>query len=327
MPTNLFRVINAMRTQVWAMKPDALRQMVEVVSHRVKHGPLPQAEIDQRLAAAREANANRPKASEAGNVAVIQIHGTIVNRASLMDEVSGMVGAETISYQLRKAEADPDVKAIVLDIDSPGGMVAGLPELAAEVAACKKFVLAVSNQMMASAAYWLGSQADELVVTPSGEVGSIGVVTIHEDLSQAFAEIGIKHTVLVTADHKYEGNPYEPLSEEAKASILADLKVYDEMFVKDVAKGRGTTAARVRADFGQGRTVLAQDAVKAGMADRVGTLRDELRKLGGTPVLVKRMAAAPQTPALAQDDAPQPSADEVAKAKARVEWLKAGGNA
>jgi signal peptide peptidase SppA len=325
MPSNLLRVIAAVRSQVWAMRPDALRQMAEVLAHRARHGHLPQAEIDQRLAAVREAAAGRPRANDPGNIAVIPIHGTILNRAGMMDEVSGMVGAESIAQQLRKAEADPDIKAIVLDIDSPGGMVAGLPELAAEIAATKKYVLAVANQMAASAAYWLASQADDVVVAPSGEVGSIGVVTIHQDLSAAFEAEGVKNTVLVTADHKYEGNPYEPLSDEAKAAIMADLKAFDDMFVRDVAKGRGVSTAKVRADFGQGRTLLAKAAVAAGMADRVGTLRDEVRKLGGVPVPVKRGARSEAPAPLAQEETTPAPLPDTSKAKAKLDWLRAGG--
>lgn len=326
------RILNAVRSTPWAIIPASLRGICEVLALRSQGVKFTAEEITERLAVARSAAASRPKAQEPGFVAVIPVHGVILNRADSFDEVSGMVGCETISSMLRRAAADPDVKAILFDFDSPGGMVSGVPELAAEIAACPKYTVAVANQLCASAAYWLMAQCDDVVCSPSGEVGSIGVVSIHEDLSKAYDAAGVGHTIIKSSEFKYEGNPYEPLSDEAKSQMQADINAFDGMFVKDVAKGRGVSMAKVRADFGQGRTLLATDALKAGMIDRVGTIRQVAKDLGGQTMLAKRerMAVAENPskdalppPIVAKDVADVAQADPARK----IAWLQAGGGA
>jgi ClpP class serine protease len=133
--------------------------------------------------------------------------------------------------------------------------------------------------MAASAAYWLATQVDELVVTPSGSVGSVGVFAAHEDVSKAEELAGVKVTLISAGPHKTEGNEHEPLSDDARQSIQDFVNAYYAMFTTDVAKGRGTTRALVEANFGGGREVLAADALKAGMVDRVDTLENTVRRL------------------------------------------------
>lgn len=297
-------IIRAIQAQPWAIQQDKLQAICEFVALRAQ-GKLTAAQIEDHLGPSREAAAARPTAKEPGGVAVINIMGVIMNRAGMMSEISGAVSAERVAAQLREAANNPDIKAIVLNIDSPGGMVAGVPELADEIAKTPKFVLAVANQMAASAAYWIASQADEFVVSPSGEVGSIGVVSVHQDLSEAFEMEGIKNTVITSSKYKYEGNPYEPLGEEARAKMQETIDAYDDMFTKAVARGRGVSVSVVRQSFGQGRMLMAAEAQKVGMVDRVATLGDELRRLGGIAMPLKRAQAA-----LAQNAAAAPVIDE-----------------
>ncbi|MCC7371633.1 MAG: S49 family peptidase, partial [Chloroflexi bacterium] len=133
----------------------------------------------------------------------------------------------------------------------------------------------------ASAAYWIASSADEIVVTPSGEVGSIGVFTAHEDISAALEAEGVTVTLISAGKYKTEGNPFEPLSEEARGAIQARVDDYYSMFVRAVARGRGVKPADVRGGFGQGRVVGADEAVRLGMADRVGTMAQTVERLAG----------------------------------------------
>jgi ClpP class serine protease len=130
-----------------------------------------------------------------------------------------------------------------------------------------------------AAAYWIASAADELVVTPSGQVGSIGVFAAHEDISKAAEMQGVKVTLISAGQYKTEGNPFEPLSAEARAAMQKDVNTFGDMFVNAVARNRGVGAYSVKAGFGQGRMVMAQDAVKASMADRVATLDETLARL------------------------------------------------
>jgi len=121
----------------------------------------------------------------------------------------------------------------------------------------------------ASAAYWIGSQATKFYVTPSGEVGSIGVWSMHVDYSRANEQDGIAVTFVSAGEHKVEGNPHEPLSDEARAEMQRSVDETYREFVAAVARGRNVTPAKVLADFGNGRMLTARAAVQAGMADAV----------------------------------------------------------
>src|SRR5690606_37146136 len=133
-----------------------------------------------------------------GSIAVVPVRGMIEHRSSFFSEFLGGASIEALRAALRAALADPEVAAIVLDIDSPGGTVAGITELAAELRAARsvKPIYAVANTLAASAAYWLASQATEVVATPSATVGSIGVLVVHLDQSRALDQAGITPTII-----------------------------------------------------------------------------------------------------------------------------------
>lgn len=217
-------------------------------------------------------------------IGVINIAGIIAQRAAQVDDISGPGGTSTerVGAAFRAALADPAISAIVLNVDSPGGNVFGVQELTELIRGSRgqKPVVAQVNSTAASAAYWIASAADEIVVTPSGQVGSIGVVGVHEDVSAAAEKKGVKFTYISAGKYKTEGNPFEPLGDEAMAAKQAMVDGYYGDFVGAVSKGRGVPVAEIRDGFGQGRMVRAQDAVKAGMADRVATLDATLRRLG-----------------------------------------------
>lgn len=218
----------------------------------------------------------------AGAVAVLPVHGPIQPRANWMMAFFGGVGLDAWAEEFRSLVAATDVRAIILDVDSPGGSAAGVEEMAVEVMAArgKKPIIAVANTLAASAAYWLASAADEIVVSPSAEVGSIGVFALHADMSRMLDAAGITPTIIKAGRFKAEGNPWEPLSQEARDYMQGRVNDYYSAFVGGVAKGRGVSVGTVRADFGEGRVVGAKDAVRLGMADRIGTLTQTLVRLG-----------------------------------------------
>ena len=194
----------------------------------------------------------------------------------MLSAISGGTSTEQLGREIDSMAANPQVASIVLDVSSPGGSVAGVQEVGAKVreAAKQKPVIAVANAMAASAAYWIASQASEIVVTPSGQVGSIGVLMMHQDISRAADAEGITTTFIHAGKFKVEGNEFEPLESEARATLQAMVDSYYSDFVTAVAKGRGVGVADVREGFGQGRMVRAKQAVEARMADRVATLED-----------------------------------------------------
>jgi hypothetical protein len=171
----------------WAIRGDALPRLVE--AHRAGRASGRVLErLAVRAAAATPKAARRQAAARAGGaVAVIPLTGVITPRGSFLSMLFGGGGGGLIDFRdtFRQAVADPDVGAIVIDIDSPGGLVDLVPETAAEIRAARgeKPIISVANTMAASAAYWIGSQGDEFVVTPSGDVGSVGVYMVHEDWS------------------------------------------------------------------------------------------------------------------------------------------------
>jgi len=215
----------------------------------------------------------------AGQIAVLPIVGLLTHRGGTV-ESARTTSTAAIASAVRTLAADGAVSAIVLEVDSPGGEVAGTVEAgdAIREAARSKPIVAIANSHAGSAAYWLASQATELLVTPSGQVGSIGVYSAHEDQSKALDTQGRKVTLISAGKFKVEGNPFEPLGDEARAARQATVDHFYGMFVKAVARGRRVGVEAVRDGFGQGRMVAAPAAVEQGMADRVGTLDDAVRR-------------------------------------------------
>lgn len=231
----------------------------------------------------------RPKAAQAAamraaragaGVAVIPVRGVLVPRETSFGWLFDEFGVDRLQRALRDAHADASVSAIVLDIDSPGGSVYGVDELADEIrqARASKPVVAIANPLSASGAYYLQSAATEAWVTPSGEVGSVGVYSLHLDWSRALEQDGITPTFVFAGEHKVEGNPYEPLTDDARQALQAGVDRYYDMFVRAVAKGRGVSVADVRASFGQGRVVGPKEALAAKMVDTVGTLDEAIAR-------------------------------------------------
>jgi len=284
-------VVAAVRETPWAILPSKLEEICAVVSAHAAGGALP-ARHDP-YAARRDAMRQRTP----GAVAVVPIYGSLVPRAGLMSDLSGATSAESIAQQVSAAAADPAISAIVLDVDSPGGSVFGIPETAQAIAeaAQAKRVVAVVNTMAASAAYWLASQATEIVASPSSMSGNIGVIMAHLDTSEADAKDGIRYQVASAGTYKHEGHYGAPLSDDAMAAMQSMVDDYYTQFVAAVATGRRVAPTAVRAGFGEGRVLTAQQALAAGVVDRIATLDAVLAECGATSpgVRTPMRAAAP----------------------------------
>lgn len=267
-------IIKSVFDTPWAIEPSKLHAIVEFI--RLKSSG---TMIDYK------AEVSRPRATREGKIAVIPVHGVIMQRANMMSEYSGGTSTDMLKAQISEAVNDQAVKSIVLDVDSPGGSVYGVQEISDFIYSARqsKHITAVANSMAASAGYWIASSASEFVVTPGGDVGSIGVYTAHQDQSALENSMGVKTTLISAGKKKVEGNPYEPLSDEAKAAIQARVDEYYGVFVKAVARNRGVNADAVRNGFGEGALVSARTALAGGMVDRISTLDDVLSKLGANP--------------------------------------------
>jgi signal peptide peptidase SppA len=271
----------ALRTP-WAITPEYCAIVQDILRFRASGGRLTQDELVARIEAQtgeKFAAGGRQAPTPGGNIAVIPMYGVIAHRS--FEASSGATSTEYLGALLKRVMADASIGTIVFDVSSPGGTIEGVPELATAIAAARKskYIVASSNALMASAAYWLGSQANEVVVTPSGGVGSVGVFTLTEDWSENLAKEGVKINAISAGDYKLEGAWWEPLSDEARAYLQASVDAAYAQFVGAVAKGRGTTAADVKKNFGQGRCLDAEAALAAGMVDRIETFDQTLARL------------------------------------------------
>jgi len=269
----------------WALMPERLHALASVVT-RWSAGIAADGETLGRIHADRELRDARRRAvanQSTGSIAVLPLYGVLTQRGNMVDEVSGPGSTSTqqFSAALRGLLADDTVSQILIDIDSPGGSVYGVAELADEIqsARTKKPVVAIANSLAASAAYWVGSAASEFYVTPGGEVGSIGVWQAHQDFSQALEEAGVKTTLISAGKYKVEGNPYSALDAEAQAFMQSRVDEYYSAFTKAVARGRGVSIAQVRDGMGQGRVLGAEAALQQDMVDGIATLDEVLKKM------------------------------------------------
>lgn len=228
-------------------------------------------------------NTIRAVARREGKVVVIPIMGIISQRVGMLEEIStSAVSTERVAQYFEDAINDDSVKAIVLRIDSPGGSVYGVEELAQKIyqARGKKPIIASVDSLAASAAYWLASAADEIRITPGGEAGSVGVYTMHFNYAQALEAKGVEVSIIKAGEFKAEGNPYQQLSDEAKEKIQADIDHYYDKFVSAVSRHRNEGVSTVKENYGKGRTEVADKALKLGMVDKIQTFAETMAELG-----------------------------------------------
>ena len=275
----------------WALRREVLASHVQVLTRWVAGGQSsrsPLAMEDDGPAgggvSAFEMRRRDSNARVGGGIAVIPVYGTIVQRAGMMTEWCGGTSCSQISGALQDAMADDTVSQILFEFDSPGGSVYGVDELAAEIREARKSktIVGLANSLSASASYYLQSQCSEAYMTPGGEGGSIGVWMAHEDCTKAMEEVGVKTTLISAGKYKVEGNPYEPLSAEARDFMQKRVYEYYQAFVSAVSKGRKCSVEDVRTKMGEGRVLGAQDCKAGGMVDDVMTFQDVIGKMRRT---------------------------------------------
>jgi signal peptide peptidase SppA len=259
---------------------EAMMPVVAGIIARHIAGVDSRAEIEASLV--NRKNLPQPKV---GSVAVIPVYGVIAPRMNLMSEMSGGTTFEQLTSQLRAAVADKTIKTIVLDVNSPGGSVAGSPEFAAEVmkARAKKPIIAQAQYTMGSAAYQLSAACTEIVGSQTARIGGIGVFSMHNDLSAALEKLGVKRTYISAGGGKVDGNETGPPSEEFVARAQASVDAAYNAFVSSVVKGRGQgmTADRVKKEW-QAHVYDAPEALKLGLIDAIATLDDTIARLLST---------------------------------------------
>lgn len=355
---HLSNVLEFVTSTAWAMEPERHRQMMQILLRRADGVRLSDEDLEAATGRTEPATA-APLQVDKG-VATIPIHGVIAHRAAAVGRISSRVGTsvEGIRADLQYALDNPDVQAIVLDVDSPGGSVAGIDDLAAEIRAARsvKPIVAHTDALMASAAYWLASQANKIVATRSAAVGSIGVIASFVDTHRAMANDGYDPVVVKSVPGKGGTQSNGTLSDADRADIQREVDAYHGLFIESVAAGRGISIDAAKT-LGDGKVYLGADAEARGLVDAIGTRKGALREARhlardlaalhrpagdvaagahqqddeeDTPMTEKNESAAgKQTPATGPDQAPAPTIDatkiaaEAAKAATEAERKRA----
>jgi len=260
------QIISGVTNTAWAILPSKMDEIMCLLEKRV-------VGIDGEYKSAIKRNTQLNT-----KTAILPLQGVISQKMNLMTHYSGGTSAEIFGAWFDDAMADASVSRVVIDVDSPGGSVYGIAELSRKIfnARGKKPIIAVSNSLMASAAYWVASAADEIHITPGGELGSIGVIAVHVDQSEANKKAGMNVSYITAGKYKAEGNQDEPLDKGAREHMQSRVDDYYRMFVNDVARNRGVNSADVIKNFGQGRVFGADKAISHGMADKKSTIEHVL---------------------------------------------------
>lgn len=292
------RALTFVSSAPWAVLPEVLDTIAEIASlpREIRQGRDVEGILRQVEAARSARTGLAPEALQArrgrpvdgaenltlrGNVAVLSINGVVSRYSDFFTLFSGGATLESIAADFETAMNSPQVEAVLLEIDSPGGEAAGIAEFAAQVYAArgKKRCVAYVEDLGASAAYWIGAAASELVIGSTARVGSIGVLTPILDTTKAEESRGIKRFIIRSSQSPKKAP--DPTSPEGQEQIRAMLDATADVFVGDIARYRGTTRKKVLEDFGQGDVLVGQAAVVAGLADRLGDFESVLAELQG----------------------------------------------
>lgn len=281
-------------TSPWAIVPAKYAEIKEIYSRHLRGERIDIAAIEAQLG---KPLSNEPKPYQVQDgVALLALDGVLSKKMNLFSRISGGTSTQIFARTFREALADPQVRAMVLVIDSPGGTVDGTHELARIVMGARggtKPVVSWVDGMMASAAYWIGTAADAVYNGSATDVvGSIGVAMEHVDYSAYEQKIGIKTTDIYAGKYKRIASSNAPLSDEGRAYLQDQVDTLYTLFVDAVAEQRGVAAEQVLKDMADGRIFIGQQAIDAGLVDGASTLDDLVASLAAGSYRPKRMAGA-----------------------------------
>lgn len=221
-----------------------------------------------------------PMWGKAGNTAVVDIQGPLVQGDAGFMRLFGITGYDNIREAVAQAIADEEVHSILLNVDSGGGQVSGVTDTAKFLAEAGKIkpISTYTGGTMASAALWTGATSQHITASDTATVGSIGVLVVHTERSKMLAEMGITPTVVRAGEFKAITNNIEPLSDAGKAQLQATVNHMYQPFLQHMAEWRNTSAENAQATFAEGRVFTGSQALDAGLVDKIGTYEDALAK-------------------------------------------------
>lgn len=271
---------NVAASQPWLIQREAL-ETIFAIAQRYGDPEALQTRVGRPLE-------NTRTVSMRDGVAVIPVTGPIFRYANLFTEISGATSTGTLSRDIQAALDNKYVRGIVLDINSPGGEATGINELGKLIRAGRaiKPIKAYAGGTMASAAYWLGSAADEVVIDDTAALGSIGVLMSYLDTTARDAKSDVRTIEIVSSQSP--DKRIDPATDEGRLKVQSIVDALAEVFVSAVAANRNVTTEKVLADFGRGGVLIGAAAVKAGMGDRIGSLESVIAELAGSASNSKR---------------------------------------
>lgn len=274
--------------QHWLILPEALEKILAIANRDFDSDVLlrARAEFDSRKALATQSGARldgtRTVEKRPNGVAVIPVMGPIMRYSNIMTDISGAQSLEVFAKDLATTMSNPMANAIVLNFDTPGGDARGINEAAAQIAAAvaqdTKPILAYSGGMSASAGYWLMAAVGKgnITIDPTSVLGSIGVVATVDDTRERDAKTG-KRTYEIVSSNAPNKRP-DVSTDAGRAQFQAVVDQLEQSFIGAVAKYRGVTSDVVKSDFGRGGLLVGESAVKAGMADQLGSLESTISR-------------------------------------------------
>jgi signal peptide peptidase SppA len=264
------RVWNRITGDPWAITETAMQTILTIAARENESPEAIASKLGRELQ-------NTYNATERDGVAILPVTGPLFRYANIFTSISGATSYELIAKDFRTALDNPQIKAIILDIDSPGGEVNGVSELSSMIyeARGKKPILAYASGDAASGAYWIASAADEIIVSETSALGSIGVVGMYraDDENNKTIEI-----VSSQSPHKR----LDVSSDEGRLRLQTRIDSMADVFIRSIARHRNIDASRVLSDYGGGDVMIGQQAVRAGLADRIGSLDNLIQELSAT---------------------------------------------
>lgn len=312
------RVIQAIASEGWAIRPETLDQIIAIAER---------ANWDPEAVKKQYGNRDRKDfySEIRGNVGLLEVIGPIFRYANIFTMFSGASSIDLLAIEFNKLLGNPDVKAIVLEIDSPGGMVSGVSEFAQMIyeARSQKPVIAYVSNLGASAAYWIASACSDIVVGNTSMLGSIGVVVgYYKNEDQETGEI--------VSTQSPKKRP-DMTTDEGRAEVQKMVDSLATVFIDTVARNRGVSTETVLSDFGQGGMFVGQEAIDAKLADRMGSLEGLIAELntdsgkkqqkGGAKSTMDKDTLMKEHPSLAQ------ALIDEGIAKGKADGLKEGAEA
>jgi len=279
------KAVNVIFNNKWAIETNHLDMMIGIASREY-------SDMEAVLATPTERRQSGMVDMRDG-VAVINVYGPIFPHADIFTDISGATSVETLGLRFGEALNAPDVKGIVLNVDSPGGNIVGINEFANTIynARGKKPIVAYTGGYCASAAYWIASAADKIVADDTAFLGSIGVVAAWTDESEARKKQGIIDYEVVSSQSPDKRQ--DPNSAEGRAKLQAELDALADIFLNSVARNRSSKPKYVGEKYGKGGILITEEAIRVGMADEVGSLEGVIAELSeAIPVLAAKAAVA-----------------------------------